>query len=42
MVIGIMVYESFESDAVAKNGIVPMPNLATEQLLGGHDILVVG
>ncbi|MDA8227156.1 MAG: C1 family peptidase [Desulfitobacterium hafniense] len=42
VVIGIMVYESFESDAVAKTGIVPMPSTDTEQLFGGHAALVVG
>jgi C1A family cysteine protease len=42
IVIGITVYESFESDEVAKTGIVPMPNTATEQNLGGHAVLVVG
>lgn len=35
VVFGISVYESFESDAVAKTGIVPMPK-THEQLLGGH------
>jgi len=38
---GFSVYESFESDTVASTGIVPMPS-KTEQLLGGHAILVVG
>lgn len=41
VVTGIQVYESFESDAVAKTGIVPMPK-ANEQLLGGHAVLAVG
>lgn len=41
IVIGINVYESFESSAVAKSGEVPMP-AADEQLLGGHALLVVG
>jgi len=40
-VIGINVYESFESDQVAKTGIVPLPKRG-EQLLGGHAILAVG
>ncbi len=35
---GISVYESFESSAVAQTGVVPMPDFATEQLLGGHAI----
>ena len=41
IVFGISVYESFESEAVAKTGIVPMPQ-ANESLLGGHAILLVG
>ena len=40
-VTGFAVYESFESDEVARTGIVPMPE-ATESMLGGHAILVVG
>lgn len=39
--IGISVYESFETDAVAKDGIVPMPASA-ESVLGGHAVLVCG
>jgi C1A family cysteine protease len=39
---GFSVYDSFESDEVAQFGIVPMPNLATESVQGGHAILVVG
>jgi C1A family cysteine protease len=42
IVIGITVYDSFESDEVAKTGVVPMPNTETEQNLGGHAVLVVG
>lgn len=40
-VAGISVYESFESDEVAKTGMVPMPEPG-EQLLGGHAVLVCG
>jgi C1A family cysteine protease len=40
-VIGISVFESFESDAVANSGDVPMPR-PSEQNLGGHAICVVG
>ena len=40
--VGISVFESFESDAVAASGVVPMPNQATEQNLGGHAVAVVG
>ena len=42
VVTGIQVYESFESDAVAQTGIVPMPDPDNEQLLGGHAVLAVG
>jgi C1A family cysteine protease len=40
-VFGCEVYESFESDTVAKTGTVPMPS-HSEQLLGGHCMLAVG
>lgn len=42
IIIGFTVYESFESDSVAQTGIVPMPNTSTEQVLGGHAVLIVG
>ena len=41
-VFGFTVYSSFESDQVANTGVVPMPNLQTEQVLGGHAVLAVG
>jgi C1A family cysteine protease len=40
-VFGFDVYESFESQAVANTGKVPMPKNG-EQLLGGHAVLAVG
>jgi C1A family cysteine protease len=40
-VFGFAVYESFESDAVAKTGNVPMPKKG-ERMLGGHAVLGVG
>jgi len=40
-VFGFSVYESFESQAVAQTGVVPMPQ-STEQQLGGHAVLAVG
>ncbi|NDE17154.1 peptidase [bacterium] len=40
--VGIAVYESFESDAAAATGRVPMPNPSRERLLGGHAVLCVG
>jgi C1A family cysteine protease len=35
VIIGISVYESFESAAAAKTGLIPMP-AKDEQMLGGH------
>lgn len=39
---GFQVYSSFESGEVERTGIVPMPDPSTEQLLGGHEVLLVG
>lgn len=41
VVLGMSVYESFESESVAKNGIVPTPKWY-EKILGGHAMLIVG
>jgi C1A family cysteine protease len=41
VVIGFVVYESFESDAVTKTGIVPMPG-HHEQRVGGHCVVLAG
>lgn len=38
---GFSVYESFESDAVATTGMVPMPAKG-EQMIGGHAVTIVG
>jgi len=40
-VFGFTVYESFEGAAVAKTGVVPMPEPG-EKVLGGHAVLAVG
>ena len=40
-VFGMTVYESFESDSVAKNGLVPMPS-KKEKIMGGHAVMAVG
>jgi C1A family cysteine protease len=40
-VFGFTVYESFESDAVAQTGDMPMPK-SREQVIGGHAVLAVG
>lgn len=42
IVMGITVFESFESDAVAANGLVPMPDAQHEECMGGHAVLAVG
>jgi C1A family cysteine protease len=39
--LGFSVYESFESDRVARTGVAPMPEPG-EQLLGGHAVPCVG
>jgi len=41
VVIGITLYESFESDEVKKTGVVNMPN-SYERAIGGHAVLAVG
>jgi C1A family cysteine protease len=40
-VFGFTVYESFESEAVAQTGIVPMPSPG-ENVVGGHCVVAVG
>jgi C1A family cysteine protease len=40
-VFGFQVYESFESESVAKTGIVPMPK-SNESILGGHAVMAWG
>jgi C1A family cysteine protease len=40
-VFGFTVYESFESEDVARTGNVPMPG-ADERIVGGHAVLAVG
>lgn len=39
VIIGIKIYESFESDSCLTTGIVPIPKI-DEQILGGHALLV--
>jgi C1A family cysteine protease len=41
IVVGFVVYESFESAAVAKSGIVPIPG-HHEKKVGGHCVVLVG
>lgn len=42
VVIGFDVYESFESNTVARTGMMPYPNVNSEQYLGGHAVCLVG
>lgn len=42
IVVGIVIFEAFESDEVAETGVVPMPNPLVDQDLGGHAVLIVG
>ncbi len=41
IIIGFVVYQSFESEEVSKTGIVPMPG-HHEKKLGGHCVVIVG
>ncbi len=41
VLLGMNVYESFESEAVTKTGIMPMPR-KNEKKLGAHAVLIVG
>jgi C1A family cysteine protease len=40
--LGIECYSSIDSDALAKSGVMAMPDVKNEQIVGGHDVLVVG
>jgi len=42
VMVGILVYSSFESSIATQYGVIPMPNTNTEQILGGHAILLIG
>jgi C1A family cysteine protease len=39
IIFGVYLYESFFK---IKNGVIPMPNVFTEQFLGGHCMLIIG
>ena len=41
-VFGFMLYESFETEAVKKSGIMPIPDRKHEKLMGGHAVRAVG
>lgn len=42
VVIGIMVYESFQSEEAARTGLIPYPNVHSEKFVGGHALTCVG
>jgi C1A family cysteine protease len=42
IIVGIKLYNSFESSSVAKTGNVPMPNIKKEACLGGHAVSIIG
>jgi C1A family cysteine protease len=42
VVFGFTVYQSFESQAVAQTGVVPMPDTRHEKPVGGHAVVAVG
>ena len=42
IVFGFKVFSSFESDQVSKQGIMPMPDVENEEVLGGHCCYIVG
>jgi len=42
IIFGMDVYESFETEHVAKTGIVPLPNESLEEHLGGHVVCMYG
>lgn len=41
-IVGFSVYGSFESDAMAQTGLMPVPNKTTESVLGGHEVFFCG
>ena len=41
-VFGFNVYDSFMTDQMANTGIMPMPNLKTESIQGGHAVMGIG
>lgn len=41
-ILGFDCFASIDSEGLARTGVMPMPNPKTEQMVGGHDVLVVG
>jgi len=42
IIFGFIVYDSFMTNTVASTGIVPMPNVHTENIQGGHCMNIIG
>lgn len=42
VICGVQVYSSFESDRAIKSGNIPMPDIETETLQGGHCVALYG
>ena len=42
VVFGFTVYQSFESQAVAQTGVMPLPDTRHEKVVGGHAVVAVG
>jgi len=42
VLIALLVYSSFESQLVAKTGLVPIPDTKKEKCLGGHELCLIG
>lgn len=40
-IVGFTVYNSFEGSEIAQTGLMPVPDKANEQVLGGHEVLFV-
>lgn len=40
--LGFSVFESFETEEVARTGLMPHPDPTHDRLLGGHEVLLVG
>jgi len=42
VIIGISLFESFESDGTAQSGMISMPDIKNEEIVGGHCMYCVG
>jgi C1A family cysteine protease len=42
VVVGILVYSSFENNNASQYGVISLPDINNEKLLGGHAILLIG